>query len=245
METVDYKIRRNIQVAPDVYRLELLAPDPGFRPEGEFVNLAIEGFYLRRPLSVLDCGPGWLTLIYKVAGDGTAALSRLGEGSELNILTGLGHGFDEFRCHRSALLAGGGLGAAPLYQLCRKLAGSGKNMTVLLCFNRACDIVLEKEFREFCPDTHIVTMDGSAGIKGFATDALDLLKPDFDFYYTCGPLPMMKALAQRLGPEGQVCLEERMGCGGGWCCGCTCRTTDGPRRVCSDGPVFDSGNIIW
>lgn len=245
MKTMDYTIVGNRCVARQVYRLELLADDPQFAPAGEFVNLALDGFFLRRPLSVFDSGKGRLTLLYKVVGEGTKALSAMAPGQRLNLLTGLGKSFDAARCREKALLVGGGLGAAPLYPLARELSASGKAMTVILGFNSACDVVLEEEFRALCPDTQIVTLDDSAGMKGLVTDAMAALSPAFDFYYTCGPAVMMRAVAAQLGGNGQASLEERMGCGAGYCWCCTCQTTDGPRRTCTDGPVFDVEKILW
>lgn len=245
MKTMDYTIVGNQNVARQVYRLVLRADDPSFVPGGEFVNLALDGFFLRRPISIFDAAPGRLILYYKVVGEGTKALSRMAPGERLNLLTGLGKSFDASRCSAKALLVGGGLGAAPLYPLARELAAAGKEVTVILGFGDAGDVVLEAEFRALCPDTHIVTMDGSTGLKGLVTDAIDALSPTFDFYYTCGPAVMMRAVSERLGPCGQASLEERMGCGAGYCWCCTCKTTDGPRRTCTDGPVFDTNKIVW
>ena len=245
MKTMDYTILENRCIARQVFRLVLAADTADFEPGGEFVNLALDGFFLRRPLSVCDSAPGRLTLLYKVVGEGTEALRGMTPGMRLNLLTGLGKAFDASRCERRALLVGGGLGAAPLYPLCRELAAAGKERTVVLGFGSAEDIVLENEFRALCPDTRIVTMDGSAGTAGLVTDALKELSPDFDFYYTCGPAVMMQAVCRLLGPGGQASLEERMGCGAGYCWCCTCKTTGGPRRTCTDGPVFDADKIVW
>lgn len=245
MKTMDYTIVENRSVARQVYRLVLRADDPSFAPGGEFVNLALDGFFLRRPISICETAAGSLTLFYKVVGEGTKALAALGAGARLNLLTGLGKSFDAARCKGKALLVGGGLGAAPLYPLAKELAASGKAMSVILGFGNAEDVVLEEEFRALCPDTQIVTMDGSAGMKGLVTDAIDALSPAFDFYYTCGPGVMMRAVSAQLGTNGQASLEERMGCGAGYCWCCSCKTTDGPRRTCTDGPVFDVDKILW
>jgi dihydroorotate dehydrogenase electron transfer subunit len=245
MKTMDYTIVENRSVARQVYRLVLRADDPSFAAGGEFVNLALDGFFLRRPISICETEPGRLVLYYKVVGEGTKALAALGAGDRLNLLTGLGKSFDASRCRSKALLVGGGLGAAPLYPLARELAAAGKEMSVILGFGTAEDVVLEAEFRALCPDTQIVTMDGSAGMKGLVTDAIDALSPAFDFYYTCGPGVMMRAVSAQLGTNGQASLEERMGCGAGYCWCCSCKTTDGPRRTCTDGPVFDVDKILW
>lgn len=246
MEKRRFRIDSNSAVACGTWRIELSACEPGFVFSGEFVDIALEGFYLRRPISVCDCAPGHLTLIYKVVGAGTERMSHMVPGEELELLTGLGKGFDPDACNGSALLVGGGLGAAPLYLLCKELAAKGKKVCVILGFNKENEVVLEDEFRAICPDTHIVTMDGSKGLKGFVTDAIRELKPEFDFFYTCGPMIMMKNVCAML-PEhhGQASLEERMGCGAGFCYGCSCHTHTGTKRICKDGPVFDKEDIIW
>lgn len=244
MEKRIFEIVSNAPVARDTFRLELASP--GYEFSGEFVDVAVEGFYLRRPISVCDCGDGRITLIYKTVGEGTKALSHMREGQPLELLTGLGKGFDADACRSSALLVGGGLGAAPLHLLCRRLVSSGKKVTAVLGFNTAADVVLEDEFDRMCPGSFtVVTMDGSRGMKGLVTDAIATLAPGYDFFYTCGPLVMMKAVCRMLEGPGQASLEERMGCGAGFCYGCSCETLLGPKRVCKDGPVFNKEEIIW
>lgn len=245
MERQQYTILHNTLVADRTWRMELAAEDSAFIPTGEFVNLAIEGFYLRRPLSILDRSKGRISLIYKVVGEGTAVLSGMREGQVLDVLCGLGRGFDPDACSRSALLVGGGLGAAPLLPLCKELAARGRTIHVILGFNTASEIVLEEEFRALTPDVSLTTVDGSAGLKGFVTDAIAALRPDFDYFYTCGPLVMMRRVCETLETGGEACLEERMGCGGGYCAGCSIRTRQGTRRVCKDGPVFKKEDILW
>ena len=234
----------NAQVAAGTWRLEL-STDPDAGPGGEFVHLAVPGFFLRRPLSVCRRDPGRILLLYKVIGEGTRALSALREGETLDVLDGLGRGFDPDACRERALLVGGGLGAAPLYQLCRELKERGRAVTVVLGFNTADEVVLSEEFRALADGFALATLDGSAGYKGFVTDAVAALRPSFDYFYTCGPMPMMRAVCTQFDAPGEASLEERMGCGAGFCYGCTVRTASGPRRVCKDGPVFKKEDILW
>lgn len=245
MEKRQFTVTMNREIAPGVFRLELAAEDHGLLVRGEFVNLEIEGFFLRRPLSVCDRGPGRITLVYKVVGQGTRALSALEPGAVLSVLTGLGRGFDPDACRTSALLVGGGLGVPPLYLLARELKARGKHVTAVLGFNRSDEIILADEFREVCDCVAISTLDGSAGTKGFVTDAIAAARPLYDYFYTCGPMVMMKAVCGMLDTGGEASLEERMGCGAGFCYCCSIQTTGGPRRVCKDGPVFKKEEIIW
>ena len=245
MEKRLFTVALNREIASGVFRLELESEDPAFLVRGEFVNLAVDGFYLRRPLSVCDREPGRITLVYKVVGQGTKALSALGPGAVLSLLTGLGRGFDPAACTASALLVGGGLGTPPLYSLAKELKAGGKKVTAVLGFNSAEDMILAEDFRQVCDEVVVSTVDGSYGIKGFVTDAIDALKPSFDYFYTCGPMVMMKVVCGRLDAPGEASLEERMGCGAGFCYGCSILTKNGPRRVCKDGPVFRKEDIIW
>ena len=245
MEKRTFTLASNDPVAKQTWRLVLDAGDPAFTPGGEFVQLAIDGFFLRRPLSVCDCRDGRITLIHKVVGAGTEALSRLLPGSRIDVLTGLGRGFDPDACRESALLVGGGVGAPPLLPLCRELVARGKKVHVILGFNTAEEIILEQEFRALTPDVTLATVDGSAGVKGFVTDAIATVQPACDYFYTCGPMIMMRRVCEMLETGGQVCLEERMGCGAGYCAGCSIPTRQGVRRVCKDGPVFDKEDILW
>lgn len=212
---------------------------------GQFVDVAIDGKFLRRPISVSDCGDGTITLIYKVVGDGTDRMSRMVAGCSLETLTGLGNGFGLERCGDSALLVGGGVGAAPLYFLAKKLLAAGKKVTVVLGFNTETEVVLEHEFIALGAGCFIATMDGSYGTEGLVTDAIRTLDGNFDCFYTCGPKVMMKAVCGALDIPGEVSMEERMGCGCGICYGCTCHTAQGARRVCADGPVFKKEDIVW
>ena len=245
MQKRRYTILSNTPVAAGAYRLDLAADDPGFAPEGEFVDLSIPGFFLRRPLSICDCRPGYLTLVYKVVGQGTEALSDLPEGAEIEVLTGLGRGFEAEACRERALLVGGGLGVPPLYHLAKQLKAQGKHVTAVLGFNTAEDVFLVEEFRRVCDTVAVSTVDGSVGVKGFVTDAILAIRPAYDFFYTCGPMVMMKVVCQALEGPGEASLEERMGCGAGFCYGCSIQTKNGPRRVCKDGPVFKKEELLW
>ena len=245
MEKSRFTIVTNRTVATQTRKIVLAAGDPDLLVGGEFVHLLIDGFYLRRPLSLCDREPGRITLLYKTVGEGTKALASLPEGTSLDVLTGLGKGFDPDACRESALLVAGGLGAAPLYLLCKELKAQGKQVIAVLGFNKADEIVLEDEFRALCDHVSIATLDGSAGTRGFVTDALAALQPSWDYFYTCGPAVMMKAVCQALDGPGEASLEERMGCGAGFCYCCTCETVSGAKRVCQDGPVFKKEELLW
>lgn len=241
MEKQVYTIMENRPVAAGTWKLVLQGPEV----TGEFAHLEIPGFYLRRPLSLCDAGDGKLVLLYKCVGEGTKALAQMAGGEGISVLTGLGKGFDSQACRREALLVGGGLGAAPLFLLAKRLKSQGKRVSAVLGFNKADEVVLESEFRSLCDAFALATLDGSAGVKGFVTDALAALEPRFDYFYTCGPMVMMKAVCQALEGPGEASLEERMGCGAGFCYCCSIQTTGGPRRVCQDGPVFKKEEILW
>ena len=246
-----YTISENRLIATMTSKM-VLAP-LSFRPSeasgeislGEFVDILIPGFYLRRPLSVCDYENGRLTLVYKVVGEGTKVLSEMAVGSDLEVLTGLGNGFDPDACRERALLVGGGLGVPPLLLLAKRLKAQGKHVTAVLGFNTADDVLLVEEFRSFCDIVAVSTVDGSVGVKGFVTDAILAIRPTFDFFYTCGPMVMMKVVCQALEGPGEASLEERMGCGAGFCYGCSIQTKNGPRRVCKDGPVFKKEDLLW
>ncbi len=245
MEKRRFRIESNLQVADRTWRILLAALEPGYEFSGEFVDVAIDGFYLRRPLSVCDYAPGRITLLYRTVGAGTEALAAMQPGGELELLTGLGRGFDASRCVRSALLAGGGLGAAPLLPLAGELKAQGKEVTVVLGFNKASETVLKEEFTKVCDRLEIATLDGSEGTRGFVTDAIKAIGGDYDYFYACGPTVMMKAVCELIPLQGEVSLEERMGCGSGFCYGCSINTVSGARRVCADGPVFRKEELLW
>ena len=232
-------------VARDTFRLVLRTDGEVAIRSGQFVDIAIPGFYLRRPISVSDTLPDGVVLFYKVVGEGTAVMAGMVPGDTLELLLPLGSGFHPEKCAEAALLIGGGLGAAPLYLLARELLAAGRKVTAVLGFNRADEICLADAYRVIGVPVHIATLDGSAGVKGFVTDAIAAARPAFDRFYTCGPLPMMKAVCTSLDAPGEASMEERMGCGAGFCYGCTLQTQSGPRRVCADGPVFDKEEILW
>ena len=237
-----YTIAENSSIADKTFKMVLVGE--GF-VDGEFVDILIPGYFLRRPLSVCDYEEGRLTLVYKVVGEGTKVLSEMPVGGELEVLTGLGKGFDPEACRERALLVGGGLGVPPLLLLAKRLKALGKQVTAVLGFNTAADAILVEEFRSVCDVVAISTVDGSIGVKGFVTDAIAAVRPEYDFFYTCGPMVMMKVVCQTLEGPGEASLEERMGCGAGFCYGCSIQTKNGPRRVCKDGPVFKKEELIW
>ena len=245
MQKLLFRIDGNDSVAKDIFSLRLSADIPVAVHSGQFVDIALDGFYLRRPISVCNCGPEGLTLVYKTVGEGTRQLSKMKVGAKLDLLIGLGHGFSTDACKSAALLAGGGLGAAPLHLLCKELLAQGKAVTVALGFNSESDIVLVEEYRKMGVTPLLATMDGSVGTRGFVTDAIAAAQPQYDFFYTCGPMKMMQAVCSMLKGDGEASLEERMGCGAGYCYGCSCHTTVGTKRICKDGPVFRKEEIIW
>ena len=229
-----FEIQSNEQIAKNVYRMQLAGDTAGILP-GQFVNMRVQGQFLRRPISVCNIADGILTIIYKVVGVGTEAMSHLPIGTKLDILTVLGNGYDLTQAGNQPLLVGGGVGVPPMYMLARQLREMGKAVRVILGFNTKDEVFYEEEFRALGCDVIVTTVDGSHGVKGFVTNALDGQQ---SYYYTCGPLPMIKALLQAAGTNGEVSMEERMGCGFGACMGCTIQTTKGPKRVCKEGPVF-------
>ena len=240
MKQVIFEIKSNEQIAKNVYRMLLAGDTIGILP-GQFVNIRVEGQFLRRPISVCNIQDGLLTIIYKVVGVGTAAMSQLPVGNSLDVLTILGNGYDITKAGNQPLLVGGGVGVPPMYMLARQLRERGKEVKVILGFNTKEEVFYEEEFRALGCDVIVTTVDGSHGVKGFVTNAVD---GNQSYYYTCGPLPMIKALISTLGTNGQVSMEERMGCGFGACMGCTIQTTIGPKRVCKEGPVFPAEILI-
>ena len=237
------RVAENAPIAKNTWRLRLEGPCAPSRP-GQFVNLALPGFYLRRPISVCDGSGEKLTLIYKVVGKGTEAMTKLAPGAELDLLSGLGNGFDLTKCGERPALLGGGAGVAPLYLLAKELVKAGKRPAVCLGFNEKDEVFLAEDFRALGLEVLVTTVDGSCGIPGFVTAALKALTPAPDYLYCCGPGPMMKAVFAADCP-GQFSLEERMGCGFGACMGCSIETKSGPRRVCKDGPVFEKEELLW
>lgn len=240
-----YRIVANERLTESVWRMRLAGDTRWITAPGQFVNIAIEGRYLRRPISVCDWNDGEIVLIYKVVGDGTAQMSRMTVGTELDLLTGLGNGFSTANGARRPLLVGGGVGVPPLYGLARQLLAAGKPVSVVLGFNTAAEIFYEEEFRQAGCDVTVATADGSRGVRGFVTTAIAQTGIDFDYFYACGPLPMLRALCEAVEQDGQLSFEERMGCGFGACMGCSCKTRYGNKRICKEGPVLEKGEIIW
>lgn len=237
-----YKILSNEPLTKDVYKMVLEGDTEYITAPGQFINIALDGKYLRRPISVCDYDEDCITIIYKVVGEGTAQMSALKIGTVLDVLTGLGNGYDISKSTKP-LLIGGGVGVPPMYNLAKTLIANGQVPTVILGFNTVDEVFYEQEFKALGCDTFVTTADGSYGIKGFVTDALDGI--DFDYFYTCGPLPMFKAIYNAVDKDGQFSFEERMGCGFGACMGCSCKTKYGNKRICKDGPVLEKEEIIW
>lgn len=238
-----YTIVEHKALTKDVYRMVLAGDTSAMTMPGQFVEISLPGFFLRRPISVCDYDEKTITLIYKVVGQGTDAMAKMKEGETMDMLTGLGHGFGVEKSGDTPLLVGGGVGVPPLFNLAKKLIAAGKKPTVILGFNRAEEIFYAREFEELGASVIVTTVDGSEGVKGFVTDALP---PSFSFVYSCGPMPMLRALYRAAqGTAGEFSLEERMGCGFGACMGCSIMTKEGSRRVCKDGPVFDKEVLEW
>ena len=241
MKQLIFDIKENIALTESVYKMTLSGDTTGIKC-GQFVNILLDGLYLRRPISVCDCEDGILTIIYKVVGKGTEQMSKMTEG-KLDILTELGNGYDISKSGDKPLLLGGGVGVPPLYMLAKKLISEGKKVSVVLGFNTKDEIFYEDEFKKLGADVYVTTADGSYGIKGFVTDAMKDI--DYTYIYTCGPEPMLKAVYKASNTRGQFSFEERMGCGFGACMGCSCKTVTGYKRICKDGPVLYKEEILW
>lgn len=238
-----FKIISNRKIAKNTYEMVLAGDISHITAPGQFVNIKLDGFYLRRPISVCDAEGGRLTLIYKAVGEGTEAMSKMGEGAELLTLTGLGNGYDTSCSGGKPLLIGGGAGVPPMYMLARKLISEGKAPSVILGFGSADEIFYEEEFKALGCDVTVTTVDGSYGVRGFVTDGMR--DKEYTYFYTCGPEPMLKAIYDSSLTSGQFSFEERMGCGFGACMGCSCKTKYGNKRICRDGPVLVKEEIIW
>ncbi len=238
-----FKIIDNAPLTETVYKMRLQGDVSDITSSGQFVNIKLDGLYLRRPISVCDCEGDVLTLIYKVVGKGTEQMAKMTAGEELNVLTGLGNGYDISLSGDKPLLLGGGVGVPPLYMLCKKLIAEGKNVSVVLGFNAKDEVFCEEDFKTLGADVFVTTVDGSYGIKGFVTDAMKDI--DYSYFYTCGPEPMLKAIFKASATSGQFSFEERMGCGFGACMGCSCKTVTGYKRICKDGPVLKKEEILW
>lgn len=237
-----FEIIENIPLTRDVYRMKLRGDLSQITRPGQFVNIRLSGLYLRRPISVCDAENGILTLIYKAVGEGTRQMSRMAAGENLDVLTGLGNGYDLSRAGDRPLLLGGGVGVPPLYLLAKELIRAGKTPRVILGFNTKDEVFYEEEFRALGCDVTVTTVDGTCGTKGFVTDAMG---EGYTFFYTCGPEPMLKAVFRASKTSGQMSFERRMGCGFGACMGCSCKTLTGNKRICKEGPVMDKEDILW
>jgi len=238
-----FEIVENKKEAGTVWKMRLVGDTSAITAPGQFVNIRIDGQFLRRPLSVCDVEGGELTLLYKVVGKGTAAMAAMRTGEKLDLLTGLGNGYDTAPAGENPLLIGGGVGVPPLYLLCRRLIAAGKQVTVILGFNTRDEVFYEQAFSALGARVLVTTVDGSYGQKGFVTDALAGLA--YSYFYTCGPEPMLKAVYRAATTGGQFSFEERMGCGFGACMGCSCRTVTGYKRICREGPVLKKEEILW
>ncbi len=240
-----YTIRSNEPLTSSVWRMVLEGDTQWISRPGQFVNIELTGRYLRRPISISDYDDQTITLVYKVVGGGTAQMSRMQAGERLDVLTGLGNGFDPTVDTQKPLLVGGGVGVPPLYHLCKVLRSVGKPVTVILGFNKADEIFYQQEFEALGATVYVATADGSVGVKGFVTDVLREKQVDYDYFYTCGPLPMLKALFEATHCSGELSFEERMGCGFGACMGCSCKTLTGNKRICKEGPVMKKEELLW
>ena len=238
-----FEIIENRPLTDSVMLMKLRGDTSDITAPGQFVNLKLDGLFLRRPISVCDCCGDVLTLIYKVVGKGTEQMRNMKSGEKVDILTGLGNGYNMTKAGDHALLVGGGVGVPPMYMLARLLREEGRKVTVILGFNTKSEIFYEEEFKDLGCGVRVATADGSYGIKGFVTNALGGI--DADYFYTCGPEPMLKALYNATSISGQFSFEERMGCGFGACMGCSCKTLYGNKRICKDGPVLEKEEIIW
>ena len=238
-----FEIKSNIQLTDSIYEMVLIGDTSSITAPGQFINIKLDGFYLRRPISICDYNENTITIIYKVVGEGTAVMSNMKSGDTLDVLCGLGNGFDTSKSSKKPVLIGGGVGVPPMYNLCKKLVAEGKEVTVILGFNKKDEIFYEDEFKKLGANVKVTTVDGSYGIKGFVTDALK--ETEYTYFFTCGPMPMFKAIESTATTSGQYSFEERMGCGFGACMGCSCKTKYGNKRICKDGPVLEREEIIW
>ena len=241
MKQTIFTITENVPLTATVYRMVLSGDTAGIA-SGQFVNILLEGQFLRRPISVCDCTEGVLTLIYKVVGKGTAQMAEMTAGQTLDLLTGLGNGYDLSKAGDHPLLLGGGVGVPPLYMLARLLREQGKTVSVVLGFNTKDEVFCEQDFKDLGCAVTVTTADGSYGVKGFVTD---VLPAEYSYFYTCGPEPMLKAVYKATKTSGQFSFEERMGCGFGACMGCSCKVITGYKRICKEGPVLEKEEILW
>jgi len=238
-----FEIVSNKKLADITYEMVLKGDCSDITKPGQFVNIKLDGFFLRRPISVCNSEDNVLTIIYKVVGKGTEVMAEMQSGEKLDILTGLGNGYAHEKSGDKPLLVGGGAGVPPMYMLAIELLKQGKKPTIVLGFNKKSEVFYEEEFKALGVDTVVTTADGSYGIKGFVTDAIKDI--DYTYFFTCGPEPMLKALYNNTTTSGQLSFEARMGCGFGACMGCTCETLYGNKRICKDGPVLVKEEVKW
>ena len=237
-----FEILSNTPLTDSVYKMVLQGDTEAITASGQFVNIRLEGMFLRRPISVCDYDEKALTIIYKVVGKGTEAMSAMEQGQKLDILTGLGNGYDLSPSGEHPVLLGGGVGVPPMYNQAKKLVAQGKRVSVILGFNTASEVFYEEEFKALGCQVTVTTVDGSYGQKGVVTNALP---ENYTYFYTCGPEPMLKAVYRSTYSSGQMSFEERMGCGFGACMGCSCKTLTGYKRICKEGPVMKKEEILW
>ena len=238
-----FQVTENRKIAKNTYLMVLKGDTSDITASGQFINIKLDGFFLRRPISVCDCDSETVTIIYKVVGVGTEQMAKIKAGEMLDVLTGLGNGYDLSKSGDRPLLLGGGAGVPPMYMLAKQLLKEGKKVSVVLGFNTQEEIFFVDEFKAIGCDVTVCTADGSVGVKGFVTDAM--VNIDYTYFYTCGPEPMLKAIDTVAKTSGQLSFEERMGCGFGACMGCSCKTKYGNKRICKDGPVLEREEIIW
>ena len=238
-----FTIKTNEALTDSVMKMTLVGDTSDITSSGQFVNIKLDGLFLRRPISVCDRVDGELTIIYKVVGKGTEQMKNMQSGEKLDVLTGLGNGYDLAPAGDTPLLIGGGVGVPPMYMLAKELIKQGKKVSVILGFNTKSELFCEEDFKALGADVTVTTVDGSYGIKGFVTDAMKDM--DYSYFYTCGPEPMLKAVYNTSCTSGQFSFEESMGCGFGACMGCSCKTLYGNKRICKDGPVLVKEEIIW
>ena len=237
-----FEIIENTALTESVFKMVLKGDTSAITASGQFVNILLDGLYLRRPISVCDYDDATLTIIYKVVGKGTEQMSKMTPGKQLDILTGLGNGYDLTLSGEHPVLLGGGVGVPPMYNLAKKLKAQGKTVSVILGFNTASEVFYAEEFKALGCDVTVTTVDGTMGKKGFVTDALP---ENYTYFYTCGPEPMLKAVYKASVTSGQMSFEKRMGCGFGACMGCSCKTLTGYKRICKEGPVMKKEEILW
>ena len=241
MKQLIFKIESNLPLTDNTYEMILSGDTSGIKA-GQFVNIKLDGKFLRRPISVCNAENNSLKIIYKVVGTGTELMSNMTSGN-LDILTCLGNGYDLTKSGDAPLLIGGGVGVPPLFMAAKELIKDKKSVSVILGFNTKSEVFYENEFKALGANVFVTTVDGTYETPGFVTDKMKDLT--YSYFYTCGPEPMLKAVYKASVTDGQFSFEERMGCGFGACMGCSCKTVTGFKRICKDGPVLEKGEILW